>query len=261
MAEFTKYEPGTPVWVDLGAKDVGAAAKFYSELFGWSAEDMGEEAGHYTMFTLRGKNVAAAGPLMDEKQPVAWSTYLATADADATARKVKEAGGSVLSEPFDVMDAGRMAVFLDPTGAAVLAWQANKHIGAQLANEPNTLTWNELVTDDLDKAKDFYTKAFGLDYEVFPGGGDYTLLKVEGKVVGGMRHKGDETPKEVPNHWNTIFAVADTDATVATAEKLGGKVVMPPEDMPGVGRFAAVADPQGATFGVMTPEGDAAAQS
>jgi len=250
VAEFTKYAPGTPTWVDLGTKDVGAATTFYSELFGWEPEDLGEEAGHYTMMRLRGKNVAAVGPLMNEMQPVAWSTYLATVDADETARKVKDAGGMVVAEPFDVMDAGRMAVFIDPTGAPILTWQANKHIGAELANEPNTLVWSELHTNDLDKARAFYKAAFGLDTEPFPGM-DYTIVKVGDRAVGGMMAGAGTAP-----YWNVIFAVADPDAIAAKAEKLGGKVVSPPADMPGVGRFAGIADPQGASFTVMKGEGE-----
>lgn len=255
MAEFTKYAPGTPSWVDLGTNDVATATAFYGGLFGWDAEDMGEAAGHYTMMRLHGKNVAAIGPLMSEMQPVAWSTYLATADADETARKVKDAGGMVVSEPFDVFDAGRMAVFIDPTGAAVLTWQANKHIGAELANEANTFVWSELRTTDVAAARTFYKAAFGLDTEPFPGM-DYTIVKVGDRPIGGMIPIGGDIPEGTPPHWNVIFAVADTDAIAARAEELGGKVVAPPSDMPGVGRFAAIRDPQGATFTVMTGTGD-----
>lgn len=254
MAEFTEYAPGTPAWIDLGAKDVAAAATFYSELFGWEAEDLGEEAGHYTMMKLRGKHVAAVGPLMSEMQPVAWSTYLATDDADATAKKVKDAGGTVIAEPFDVFGSGRMAVFLDPTGAAVLTWQAKEHKGAELANEPNTLVWSELRTTDMDKAKAFYKAAFDLDTEPFPGM-DYTMVKVGDHAIGGMVTIGEGmVPEGTPPHWNVIFAVEDADAIAAKAEKLGGKVVAKPSDMPGVGRFASIADPQGGTFTVMKGE-------
>jgi predicted enzyme related to lactoylglutathione lyase len=260
MPEFTKYAPGTPAWVDLGTKDVGAAARFYTDLFGWDAEDLGEEAGHYTMMKLRGKNVAAVSPLMSEMQPVAWSTYLATDDVDETARKVKAAGGTVVSEPFDVFDSGRMAVFIDPTGAAILAWQANRHTGAELANEPNTLLWNELYTPDLEKAKTFYKAAFGLESESVPGM-DYTMLKVGDRPIGGLMSTGigGPVPADVPPHWNVYFAVDDTDAAVAKVEKLGGKTIVPPTDIPGVGRFAVLADPQGASFSVMKGQGESPA--
>jgi hypothetical protein len=256
MPEFTKYAPGTPAWVDLGTRDVGAAARFYGDLFGWDAEDLGEEAGHYTMMKLRGKNVAAVGPLMNAMQPVAWSTYLATADVDETARKVKDAGGTVISEPFDVFDAGRMAVFIDPTGAAILAWQAGQHTGAELANEPNTLVWNDLFTRDVETAKSFYKAAFGLESESVPGM-DYTMLKVGDRAIGGVMSTGigGAIPADVPPHWNVYFGVDDADATVARAQKLGGTTIVPPTDIPGVGRFAVLADPQGAAFCVMKGDG------
>jgi predicted enzyme related to lactoylglutathione lyase len=257
MPEFTKYAPGTPVWVDLGTKDVGSAARFYTEIFGWDATDLGDEAGHYTMMTLRGKNVAGVGPLMNPMQPVAWTTYFATENADETARKVKEAGGTVLAEPFDVMEAGRMAVFLDPTGAAFSSWQPKEHTGAQLANEPNTLVWSDLYTRDLEKAKAFYKAALGLESESVPGM-DYTMLKVGDRAIGGMMATGigGPIPADVPPHWNVYFGVDDTDATVAKVAKLGGSTLVPPTDIPGVGRFAVVADPQGAAFCILKGEGE-----
>src|SRR5215210_6034585 len=123
------YPPGTPTWVDLTTPDVNAAARFYGELFGWEAEDLGQHAGHYHMFRKDGKMVAAATP-MDPNQHPAWATYIATDDANATAAKVREAGGQVVMEPFDVMDSGRMAVFQDPAGAFIAAWQPGTHKGA-----------------------------------------------------------------------------------------------------------------------------------
>jgi uncharacterized protein len=135
---------------------------------------------------LRGRNVAGIGPLTSPMQPVAWSIYLTTADADETARKVREAGGTVVTEPFDIVDAGRMAVVVDPTGAAILAWQAGKHTGVQLANEANALVWSDLCTPDVEKARSFYRAAFGLESEPVPGM-DYTVLTAGDRPVGGMR--------------------------------------------------------------------------
>jgi predicted enzyme related to lactoylglutathione lyase len=257
MPEFTTYAPGTPAWIDLGTTDLPAAARFYGDIFGWEAEDLGEEAGHYTMMRVRGKYVAGMGPLMDPAQPVAWSTYLATADIDETARKVTDAGGTLVSGPFDVFDAGRMAVFVDPTGAAILAWQARQHPGVQLANEANTLIWSELYTPDVERAKSFYEAAFGITSERAPAM-DYTLLKVGDRPIGGMMAIGaGGVPAEVPPHWNVYFAVDDVDATVARVQELGGSTMVPPTDIPGVGRFAVVTDPQGASFSVMRGQGEA----
>lgn len=250
MAEFTEYKPGTPAWIDLGTSDLSAAVAFYTRLFGWVAHDVGAEAGHYTMMTWRGKYVAAVSPLMSPDQPVAWSTYLCTADADATAAKVRAAGGTVLAEPMDVFTSGRLAAFMDPTGAAVLTWQPRDHIGAQLANEPNTWIWNELMTRDPEAAKSFYEAAFGLGNQPVEGM-DYTILTVDGKAVAGMVAMGDDVPAQVPPHWVVYFGVEDCDAAVKKVTELGGSTMVPPRDIPGAGRFAIVADGQGASFAVM----------
>ena len=250
MPEITEFKPGAPIWVDLGTSDVPAAVTFYTKLFGWEAQDLGPEAGGYTMFRLRGKYVAAVGPLQNPQQPVAWSTYLATADADATARKVKEAGGTALMEPFDVFTSGRMGVFMDPTGAAILAWQPRDHKGAELANEPNTWGWSELLTRDVEKARAFYKAAFGLDSAPFEGP-NYSIWSVDGRGVGGLMQMPDEIPQNVPPYWLTYFVVEDCDAAVRQVGDLGGSMSVPPTDIPNVGRFAVVADPQGGTFAVI----------
>ena len=255
MPEFTEHKPGTPVWVDLATSDLPAAVGFYTSLFGWDAVDTGPETGHYTMMRLRGKDVAAVGPQMNPGQPVAWSTYLGTDDVDATAARVREAGGTVHAGPFDVMRAGRMAVLADPTGAFVCAWQPGEHIGAQLANEPNTLVWNELATPDPEAAIRFYQAAFGLGAKPFGEGNEYTLLTVDGREVAGLMPMGDHFPAGTPPHWTVYFGVDDCDATVARAGELGGTALVPPMDMPGVGRFAALADPQGAAFAVIRGAG------
>jgi len=247
-----KFAPGTPIWVDLGSPDVQASRRFYEQLFGWQSEDMGEEAGHYTMFSQKGKRTAAVGGLMNENQPTAWSTYLATNDAAATAKKVKDAGGQVLVEPFPVMEEGVMAVFMDPTGAAFSVWQPNKMGGADIYNTPVSLTWNELQTRDMDKAKAFYPKVFpyGVKSNDMPGGMQYTEFQIDGKSIAGGMPMAQQIPPSVPPHWLVYFAVDDTDATVKRAQELGGKVMAPAMDIP-QGRFAVLTDPQGAAFGVI----------
>src|SRR5262245_56365241 len=148
MPEMTSYEPGTPCWVDASANDVVASAKFYADLFGWTTEDQGEEAGHYTMCSVRGKQVCAIGPAMGGGPP-AWNTYFAVANVDETVKRITAAGGTVVAEPMDVFDAGRMAVAQDPTGGFFSIWQAGQTIGAQLVNEPGCLAWNELSSRDI----------------------------------------------------------------------------------------------------------------
>jgi predicted enzyme related to lactoylglutathione lyase len=251
MAEMRDYPPGTPSWVDLATTDLEGAKAFYGALFGWEFEDMGPEAGGYTMCALRGQQVAGLGPTMGEGIPPAWSTYVSVEDADTTAKAVESAGGSALAPPFDVFDSGRMAVFADPTGAAISVWQPKEHHGAGLVNEPGAFCWNELHTRDVEGAKKFYQTVFnweGVTHDM--GGMAYTELKLDEKSIAGMMAMGDEYPPEVPAHWLVYIDVEDTDATVAKATSLGGAVVSPPMDSP-AGPFAVLRDPAGAVFAVI----------
>lgn len=261
MPEMTSYEPGVPSWVDLGTPDVDAAVAFYAGLLGWDPEPSPDpEAGGYTIMTLGGRDVAGIGPLMAPEQPVVWSTYVNVTDADATAAAVRDQGGTVLVEPMDVLAYGRFAIFLDPGGAAFGVWQPNEMTGAQVVNEPGALCWNELLTRDVDAAKRFYGAVFAWDLETMPfGGSEYTVVNVGGRPVAGMMAMGEQFPAEVPPHWGVYFAVDDCDGAVARAGELGASVMMPPMDVEGVGRMAALVDPQGAPFSVLKlapqPEG------
>jgi predicted enzyme related to lactoylglutathione lyase len=259
MAEFTSYARGTPCWVDVTSTDLDRTTSFYGDLFGWEAETSPEpEAGGYTMFTLRGKNVAAASPPPPgSPQTSSWTTYLASDDVDDTAAKIRDAGGTVLMEPFDVFDAGRMTVAKDPTGASFGVWQANRHIGAELANEPGTLNWNQCQTPDPARAADFYAAVLGYGVDEVDVGGSqpFRVLQVEGKAVAGVR-------EPIPQmggapQWSVVFSVADTDETVAKAQELGGEVLVEPRDLPDIGRIAVLRDPVGAMFQVIQqpPEG------
>jgi predicted enzyme related to lactoylglutathione lyase len=252
-----EYAPGTPSWVELATPDTDAAAEFYGELMGWSATEPGsEETGGYRMFQQDGKNIAGLMGHMQEGQPTAWASYVSVADADDTAAKVKAAGGSVVVEPMDVMDIGRMAFFSDPTGAVFGVWQPKTFTGADLVNEPNSLCWNEVMTRDADTDKAFYPAVFGwaASRPSFEGAPEsYIVWELDGKPVGGMMQMSDEYfPAEIPPHWGVCFAVADCDGTVAKARELGATVTNGPVDMP-IGRFAGFIDPQGASFTVMQP--------
>jgi uncharacterized protein len=256
MPERTAYEPGTPSWVDLGTPDLDASKRFYAELFGWDVEETGtlEETGGYVFFTLNGRKVAGGGPLQDPNQPPAWSTYFATADADATVATAREAGAQPLVEPMDVMDAGRMAILAHPAAGVLGVWQAGRHTGAELVNEPGGVTWNELLTPDPDAAKPFMQNVFGLtpvDQEMGQGM-TYTILNVGETGVAGLFRTPPGMPEGTPAFWQVYFEVADADATVARARELGASVMMEPTDMEGVGRMAALTDPQGASFSIIT---------
>ena len=253
MSERKEYAPGTPSWLDLATTDRAAAKEFYKALFGWTYDDMpaGPDA-TYTMVTKKGLPVAGMADLMKEQAdqgiPPHWQTYVTVTDADATAAAATKAGGTVLAGPFAVMDAGRMAVLADPTGAVISLWQPKNHIGAALVNEHGTLTWNELISPDVPKAAQFYKQLFGWDAETSEGPPmTYTEFKLDGQSVGGAM----APPMEgIPPNWGVYFAVDDTDATLDAATKRGATVLNGPMDIP-VGRFAVLMDPQGAVFSVI----------
>jgi predicted enzyme related to lactoylglutathione lyase len=248
--------------VDLGTTDVEGAKAFYRALFGWDAIDVPTDQGvPYTMLTKDGKSVAGMGPIppdqLEAGMPPMWNTYVNVDSVDETVEKVTAAGGSVVMPAMDVMDSGRMAFIADPTGAAIGLWQAGSHKGAELVNEHGTLFWNELMTDDTAAAGQFYTSVFDWRAEVteMPNG-PYTSFWAEGNVEGnaaaGMMGKTEEM--EFPNYWGVYFTVDDVDAALTDAKDNGGQVLMQPMDIPGLGRFAVVQDPQGATFTVMAVE-------
>lgn len=254
MAELSAHIPNTPGWIDIGT-DVEGAKAFYTALFGWETADAGppEETGGYGFFTQGGKMVAGYGPQQNPGPPF-WTTYVIVPSAADAAEKVKSAGGAVVVDPMDVMDAGVMAVFTDHQGAFFSVWQAGQHTGAQLVREPGAFTWCELNTRDVAGSKAFYSSVFGWGAETSGDDGPmpYTEFKLGGESVAGMMEMGSHMPAEVPPHWLVYVEVTDTDGAVDRATSLGGSVVVPGTDFPG-GRFAIVVDPQGATLGVMTP--------
>jgi predicted enzyme related to lactoylglutathione lyase len=248
--------PGVPNWVDLGTADLGDAIRFYTSLFGWEAEVSGEEYGGYTTFRLDGRATAGAGPLYGEGQPTAWSTYVATDDADEIAARVEAAGGKVLVAPFDVMFQGRMAAFLDPAGAPFSVWQAGTMRGADIFDVPGALTWSELITRDVAGSAAFYGAVFGwVARESLMNGMEYIVWEHEGRPIAGMQPMdGADWPDDLPPHWMLYFAVTDCDDSAAYAQSLGGRVVQPPTDLP-LGRYAVVDDPQGGTFSILQAAG------
>ncbi len=255
MAEVKSYAPGTPCWVDLTTSDPEGARNYYGSLFGWELEVGPAETGYYTQAKLRGKPVAGLGgqPKPDEL-PVAWTTYLAAEDIDAVAERITANGGTITMAPMDVMGEGHMAIAVDPTGAAFGLWQAGRHIGSVLVNEPGAPCWNELLTPDLEAARRFYSAVLGYqwqDLDTGAGGPSYSTFALDGgRPVGGAMQMADQVPAGTPPNWVVYFAVADTDATVAKNAELGGGVVMAPMDSP-YGRFAVLSDPQGGVFSVI----------
>lgn len=250
MVEVTRYEPGAFSWAELATSNADAAKAFYTGLFGWTFVDT--PAGPnmiYTRLQKNGKDVGALYRMRPEQEgmPPNWSAYFTVASADESARRAGELGAKIVMAPFDVMGYGRMAVLQDPQGAYFSVWEPRQHIGAQVANEPGAPCWAELETTDAANAEKFYK---GLFPWASKKGGDYTEWHLNGKGIGGMMQMPPEWGP-VPPHWLAYFEVEDTDATVDRAKSLGGGTMVPPTDIPKVGRFSVITDPQRANFAVV----------
>lgn len=260
MAEFTEYAPGTFCWMELGTTDAAGAKDFYSNLFGWDINDipMGPDM-VYTMVQIDGKDVAGLYELNEEQRqqgtPPHWMLYVAVSSADEIVAKAGSLGATVLVEPTDVAESGRMTMIQDPIGGMLGLWQAGEHIGAQLANEPGTLVWSELATREVDKARDFYTQLFDWDAQTADmGDTTYTTFMNGDRPAGGLFEMAGDDWEGIPPHWMVYFAVDDCEASADQAADLGGKVEVPPTDAAGVGRFAVISDPQGAVFSIIAME-------
>lgn len=270
MSERDGFQPGVPCWVDTWQPDADAAVSFYTQLFGWEAEDTmpdGVDGQHY-MCRLRGRDVAAVASRPEGAPDVtAWTTYVWVDDADATVAKALEAGGSALKEPFDALDGGRIAIIADPAGAAIGVWQPGTHKGAQLVNEPSAYSMSGLVTPDPDGAQRFYPDVFGWDIRTFEMGDDELVMWTVPGYAGGEPQQ--PVPRDVaaamlpagaagdaPPHWSVDFWIADVDKAAAQVPEMGGQVLAQPYDVPNTGlRQGAFSDPQGATFTLTQPPG------
>jgi uncharacterized protein len=259
MPNIDQHNPGTFCWIELSTSDQNAAKKFYESLFGWVAKDepMGPDS-FYTMFKLGGKDAAAAATLRPDQTaagvPPHWMLYITVDNADAFAERASKAGGTIFAPPFDVMDAGRMSVIQDPTGAVFCIWQPNKSNGIQIAGEPGTLCWADLNTPDPARAQKFYTDVFGwkfsADTHSDPPSG-YLHIQSGEEFIGGIPPVNPNS--HAPSHWMAYFLVTECDASAAKARQLGGKFCLEPMTMENVGRFSILTDPQGAAFAIFQP--------
>jgi uncharacterized protein len=248
MGERTSYTPGTFNWVDLNTDDQEGAKAFYSALFAWQYEDIPLGDGMaYSMAKLDGHSVAALGPVQGEDMPPHWNCYVSVDDVDASAARATQLGATLLAEPFDVFEAGRMAAFADPQGAVLSVWQPKENIGAGLVNVPGALSWNDLISPDVEASAAFYRELFGWEISEVQGSrGQYWSITNAGRLNGGMM----PMPPESHPAWNLYFACEDADATIAQARELGAETVMGPIDVPNGSRFAILRDPRNAVFSV-----------
>ena len=249
MVHITTPQPnGTPTWLDLGIPDLDKAMAFYGPVLGWTFDVGPAEIGHYTMCLLDGKRVAAIAPNGGQgKTEFWWNMFFATDDCDGTLKRVVDAGGTLVDEPMDVPEFGRVALAKDPTGAQFGLWQAHAFAGAEIVNEPGSLLRNDLVTPTPEPARAFYAAVFDFTLDADPKTPDidFTFLRrPDGHEIGGVL--GD--PAATSSRWGTLFLVNDTDATVAAANAAGGTTTAPIDMV--YGRIATIKDPFGTEFTV-----------
>jgi uncharacterized protein len=253
MARATTAIINRAAWVDLSSSDAAASRAFYSKVFGWQVEvNPDPQYGGYALAKLDGKDVGGIGPSMSPGAPTAWNIYIGTDDIDDLAKQVQTAGGTVVAPPFDVGDQGRMAVFQDPSGAVISAWQGARMGGFQ-TDVDDSFGWAELNAREVEKALPFYRQLFGWTVKTSPMGEGqplYNEFQIDGRSVAGATEMSSMVPAEVPSYWLAYFSADDVDATYRKAIDAGARALIEPQDFPG-GRFSIVTDPQGASFGLL----------
>ncbi|MFF0742298.1 VOC family protein [Streptomyces sp. NPDC004111] len=250
-----RHMPGTPCWVSLMVHQLPTTQEFYGALFGWEFRPGPQQLGPYVRALLDGREVAGIGQLPPDRHlPTAWTPYLATDDAGASAQAITSHGGTVAVGPLDAGEAGRMAIAADPSGAVFGLWQAAAHLGATTPGAPGTPVWNELVTRETSGIVKFYQALFGYDAEaVVSADFDYTTLLLDKKPVASVHGVGHSLPRNRGARWMTYFEVTDTDEAARLVTDLGGHVLQAPREGAN-GRAAVVSDPEGAVFTIVTSQ-------
>jgi predicted enzyme related to lactoylglutathione lyase len=240
---------GAPIWFDLSTSDVDKSAQFYAAVFGWEVSDPGPDYGGYKNFTSHGKRVAGMMASQGNQYPDGWMVYLKSDDAEASVDAVAAAGGTVMFDPMEVADLGRMAVVVDPAGAAVGIWEPASMTGFEVENEANAPVWWELHTLKYADEVAFYQSAFGWEMEVMGDTDEfrYTQYRVDDAEYAGIMDGTAFLSEDVPAIWEIYIGTHDVDGTIEKALALGGSVVEEPEDTP-YGRLAKIKDPTGATI-------------
>jgi predicted enzyme related to lactoylglutathione lyase len=246
--QVTEHQPGRFSWLELVTSDAEAAKTFYTSLFGWTTRDV--PMGGDDVYVMLEKEGDVVGALYEtKKQPPAWNSYITVRSVDESAETAKRLGGTIVGGPRDVMDAGRMAYVADPQGATFSLWQPNRHTGAKRINEPGSLCWNELATSDRDGAVRFYSELLGWRCEPTPDAMmPYMVAFAGDERAGGIYTAPPEMAAQMPPNWMPYIAVADCDASTDKGRALGGTVAVGPLDIPNIGRFSMIRDPQGAFF-------------
>lgn len=251
MSFINKYPPGTFNWADLATRDAESAIAFYKDLFNWTAQNISVGPGNFTMLSGNDKAAASLYQLSQQQRaqgiPSHWMAYVAVTSADETAEQAQQLGGQVLVAPFNVLDLGRMALLLDPTGAPFAVWQAGRHAGSQLVGRPGTTAWHDLITSDPQRAIAFYTKLFGWRVNTFADG--FWMFSRYSSLIAGVKRPLPDLAHAFPR-WRVYFAVPDSDASAARALALGGDILWSPT--PGfMGYQSVIQDPLGAEFGLI----------
>lgn len=259
MGNAIDHPAGNFCWFELATTDQEGAKNFYTQLFGWGYNDVPMDAGTYTMFSLNGADVAAAYTIAPEQQaqgmPANWLPYVTTADADSSVAAAIANGATILMPATDVGEFGRMAVIQDPQGAVIAVWRPGEHTGADAVGIPGSICWNELWTSDMPGASRFYSAIFGWGLKLTDMGMPYTEIHNGSEPIGGMFQMDGPDFEGIPPGWTLYFAVENCDQAADRVVALGGSINTPPTDIPNVGRFAVVNDPQGAVFALIRLNG------
>jgi uncharacterized protein len=247
---------GAPIWIDLLTSDLDRAKQFYGTVFGWTFESAGPEYGGYVNAFIDGRPVAGLmGNTPEMQSPDGWTTYLHTADINATVAAATAAGGVSCVEPMEIKDKGWMGMLTDPTGAFVGLWQPTGHSGFEVVKEAGAPVYFQLTTRDYGKALEFYRDVFGWQTEKVSDTDEfrYSTANFDGEAQLGVMDGTRDLPEGVPSNWFFFLGADDVDKTVQLVVENGGSVIRAAEDTP-YGRLAAVADPTGAGFNLSSPD-------
>jgi uncharacterized protein len=244
------FAEGAPCWAEAMLPDLAAGKRFYGELFGWTFD-----GGAYGRAYYGGRTVGALVGKRDGRLPTVWTVYLAAPDLAGTVRRVRAAGGRVVTEPLRTGD-GDMALVADPEGAVFGLWHSAGHPGFDRQQQVMSFCWTEVYARDAAVVDPFYAAVFGYGATDLRDDGQLRVWSPAGSspgpqsAVGGRILIGDSLPAQMPAHFLLYFRVPDCDLAAATVVRLGGRVQLTPTDTP-YGRIAVFTDNQGADFGVL----------